>query len=62
MYRLNLVVLHVVLCGNLLLSIFLDQESFSVFSEWLKILIDNLFWSRAVGSDIADAMGGETHI
>ena len=61
MCRLNLVVLHVVLYGNLLSSIFSDQEPFSVFSEWLKILIDNLCWSRAVGSDIANVMGGETH-
>ena len=42
------IVLHVVLSGILLASILLDQGLFSVFLEVLQILIDNLFWSRAL--------------
>ena len=36
--------------------------AFSVFLEVLQILIDNLFWSRAVGSDIVNVMVGESHV
>ena len=59
---LNFLVSHVVLSGILLASILSDQGLFSVFSEVLQILIDNLFWSRAFGSDIVYVIGGKSHI
>ena len=36
--------------------------AFSVFLEVLQILIDNLFWSRAVELDIVYVMDGKSHI
>ena len=53
---------HVVLSGILLALILSDRGPFSVFLEVLKILIHNLCWSRAVGSDIVAVMGGESHV
>ena len=57
-----LLVLHVVLSGIFLASVLLDQGLSSVFLELLQILIGNNFGRRAVGSDIVNAMGFESHV
>ena len=62
MCRLVLLVLHVVLLGFLLALALSDQGLSSVFLELLQILIGNNFGRRAVGSDIVNAMGFESHV